>query len=226
MSAPKIGERVRAIAPLWHTVGVLLFLAALAWLSIFLRMGSEHERVSNLSMYTIVIALEWALLAFCVWRSDAAFVGYVARVTKNPRALLWDIPVAVGLAGFLLLITPWIVRILGQAGFASMTGMFPKSGAEIALWIVMSITAGVCEETIFRGYLQQQFAGWTGSVGGGIVVQAALFGVCHGYQGWKKVALISIWGLVFGVCAWWRKGLRANMIAHACLDSLAIFGAR
>jgi hypothetical protein len=223
MSESVIDRRLRPIAPLWHTVGVLLLLAALGWLSIFLRMGSDHERVSNLAMYSIVIALEWALLAFCLWRTDAGFVGYVVRVMKNPRALLWDIPVAVGLSGFLLLITPLIVRILGQAGFSSMTGMLPKSRAEMALWVVLAITAGICEETIFRGYLQQQFSGWTGSVMAGVVLQAAVFGGVHSYQGWKKVVLISIWGLVFGLCVWWRKGLRANIIAHALLDIISIF---
>jgi membrane protease YdiL (CAAX protease family) len=221
MSAPA-RNAPHAIAPLWHTAGILLFLAALAWLSIFLRMGSDHERVGNVAMYSIVIALEWVMLAFCLWRSDAAFVGYVARVMKNPRALLWDVPIALALAGVLLLITPLIVRVLGQAGFVSTQGMFPKGGAETVLWVVMSITAGICEETVFRGYLQQQFAGWTGSVGFGVVAQAAAFGVCHFYQGWKKVVLISVWGLVFGLCVWWRKGLRANMIAHACLDAFAI----
>src|SRR5271156_5131333 len=112
MSESMIDRRLRPVAPLWHTVGVLLLLAAFGWLSIFLRVGSDHERVGNITLYVIVIAFEWALLAFCLWRSDAVFVGYVAQVMKNPRALLWDIPVAIGLSGFLLLITPLIVRIL------------------------------------------------------------------------------------------------------------------
>jgi membrane protease YdiL (CAAX protease family) len=202
---------------------MLLLLAGLAWLSIFLRVGSDHERVGNIALYLILIAYEWALLAFCLWRTDVAFVGYVARVTKNPRALLWDIPVAIALGGFLVLISPLIIRVLGEAGFASMAGMLPKGGVEIALWMVVSITAGICEETIFRGYLQQQFSGWTGSTIAGVVVQAVLFGACHGYQGWKKLMLISIWGLVFGLCVWWRKGLRANMISHALLDMISIF---
>ena len=223
MSESVIDRRLRPIAPLWHTGGVLLLLAAFAWFSIFLRVGSDHERVSNITLYVIVIAFEWLLFAFCLWRRDVEFVGYVARVMKNPRALLWDVPVAIALGGFLVLISPWIIRMLGEAGWPSLAGMLPHGGVQIALWMAMSITAGICEETIFRGYLQRQLSGWTGSVVFGIVAQAAVFGVCHGYQGWKKLVLISIWGLVFGVCVWWRKGLRANMIAHAVLDMISIF---
>ena len=37
------------------------------------------------------------------------------------------------------------------------------------------------------------------------------------------MALIFVWGYVFGAFVCWRKGLRANMIAHAALDSLAAF---
>jgi len=32
-----------------------------------------------------------------------------------------------------------------------------------------------------------------------------------------------VWGCIFGAFVWWRKGLRANMIAHAALDSLSAF---
>jgi hypothetical protein len=33
----------------------------------------------------------------------------------------------------------------------------------------------------------------------------------------------AVWGCVFGVFAWLRKGLRANMIAHAALDIFSGF---
>ena len=76
-------SRPRPIAPLWHAAVLILLLAVLGWLSIFLRMGSDHERIANAASYVIVIAYEWTLLAFCLWRTDAEFVGYVARVMKN-----------------------------------------------------------------------------------------------------------------------------------------------
>ena len=101
--------------------------------------------------------------------------------------------------------------------------MLPSNRVETAVWILMAITAGICEETVFRGYFQQQFSAWSGHVVIGIVGQAVVFALCHAYQGWKEVALIFVWGCVFGACAWLRKGLRANMIAHAALDMLSLF---
>src|SRR5436305_558859 len=32
----------------------------------------------------------------------------------------------------------------------------PQNTLEVALWIAVSITAGICEEIVFRGYLQRQ----------------------------------------------------------------------
>lgn len=116
-----------------------------------------------------------------------------------------------------------MVRILGQTGWVSLEGMRPHNGLEIAAWIVTAMSAGICEETVFRGYLQQQISGWTGHVVIGVLGQATVFGLCHVYQGWKNMVLIFVLGCVFGAFAVLRKGLRANMIAHAGVDILGAF---
>jgi membrane protease YdiL (CAAX protease family) len=191
---------------------------------IYLRMESAHPRVGHVAMYTMILATEWAIFALSLWRTDAVFVGYVARAVRQPRSLLWDIPVAAAVCAVLLfVVTPLIMRALGNAGWSSSATLAPRGGVEIALWIAVALSAGVCEETVFRGYFQQQIAGWTGNEFWGVMGQAAVFGACHAYQGWKKVVLIFAWGCVFGGVVWWRRGLRANMIAHAVLDSLPAF---
>jgi hypothetical protein len=202
---------------------VLALLALLSGFMVYVRMGSTTSRIGHLPSYAIIIAGEWVVFAVTLWGSHTAFVGYVARVLQDPRSLLWDLPVAVILATVLVFMSPAIVRVMGSEGWASLQGMLPTTGVEIAAWIVMSITAGICEETIFRGYLQQQISGWTGHIVIGIIGQAAVFGLCHAYQGWKKVVLIFVWGCVFGACAWLREGLRANMVAHAALDIFSAF---
>jgi len=80
------------------------------------------------------------------------------------------------------------------------------------------VTAGICEEMAFRGYLQRQFHALTGNVAWAILLQALVFGIAHGYQGWRNVVIISVLGVLFGVLAAWRKNLRANIISHAFGD--------
>ena len=83
-----------------------------------------------------------------------------------------------------------------------------------------SVTAGICEETIFRGYLQRQFMALTKSAPAGILFSAAAFGVVHAYQGFRMVILIGLYGAMFGILAYCRGSIRPGMIAHAWQDSL------
>jgi membrane protease YdiL (CAAX protease family) len=214
----------RPLAPAWHTGCVLTLQGVFSGLLIYLRIGSTASRAGHIAAYSIVIAFEWALFALCLWHPGIAIGGHVGRAPWRPRSLLRDVSAALFLSALLLLATPVIVHILGPGGWDSTQGMVPKNGLESATWIMMSITAGICEETVFRGYLQAQVSGWTGLTGLGILVQAIAFSLSHAYQGWKPMALIFVWGCAFGAVAWWRKGLRANMIAHAAIDTLSAFG--
>lgn len=56
----------------------------------------------------------------------------------------------------------------------------------MSLWIVMALSAGFCEELIFRGYLQRQISDLTDSAVAAVLLQALLFGLAHGYQGIKE----------------------------------------
>lgn len=99
-----------------------------------------------------------------------------------------------------------------------MLEMLPQTWLEIILWIPLSMTGGICEEVIFRGYLQRQFSALTHSLAAGIVFQGIVFGLAHGYQGWKLMSLIAAYGACFGLLAHWRRTLRPGMIGHALQD--------
>src|SRR5579864_4799916 len=92
----------------------------------------------------------------------------------------------------------------------SVAALLPQSLPEVLLWILVSITAGFCEELQTRGYLQRQFHALTGSIVAAVIGQGLLF-----YQGWKQVIVISALGVLYGALAAWRRNLRANIIAHA-----------
>ena len=123
--------------------------------------------------------LIWGVFAFTLWEATPAFVDYVAQVFRNGHALMWDVAVALALCLISILIAPLMVRILGTSGLASLEGMRPNNVIEILFWIATSISAGISEETVFRGYLQKQLAGWTGNASVGILGQAAIFGLVH-----------------------------------------------
>ena len=61
----------------------------------------------------------------------------------------------------------------------------------------------------------------TGSAGWAVLIQAIVFGIGHLYEGVGPVVRITMFGVLFGLLAVWRKSLRPGMIAHAWSD---IFG--
>ncbi len=92
--------------------------------------------------------------------------------------------------------------------------LIPHGAVQLVLWVCFAVTAGVCEETIFRGYLQVQFSVFTRFVPAGIVISAMIFGVCHIYQGLRPAAMIALYGALYGILAYWRKSVRPGMLAH------------
>ena len=114
---------------------------------------------------------------------------------------------------------PILHRLLGR--WASQTGfLLPTTPAESAVWIFVSIAAGICEELVFRGYLQRQFWGLTRSLSLALLLQSLIFGFGHIYQGWKPALVTAIYGLVFGLVAAWRRSIIPGAIAHAVVDIL------
>ena len=95
----------------------------------------------------------------------------------------------------------------------------PQTLAEMGIWILLSCSAGICEEFVFRGYVQQQFSGLGGRVWVGVVVSSLLFGAAHGYEGLSGMIAITLFGAMFSMLATRSRGLKMGMIAHAWHDT-------
>jgi len=81
--------------------------------------------------------------------------------------------------------------------------------------------SGICEEPRFSRLSQKQFQAIAGSTALAILFQAIVFGVGHLYEGIGAATRITLFGVLFGLLAVWRKSLRPGMLAHAWSD---IFG--
>jgi membrane protease YdiL (CAAX protease family) len=101
----------------------------------------------------------------------------------------------------------------------------PHGPIEIVLWIVLAISAGICEEIVFRGYLQRQLIALTRSTWAGVAGAAVVFGAGHVYQGWRAAAAIALYGALLGVASRRFRDLRPGIVAHAAEDIIGgLFG--
>jgi len=176
------------------------------------------------------MAWEWVLAGFVYLgvRKRMKLRDLIGGRWAKPEDVLLDILIAAGfwLVAITVLGTGAKLMHLDQAGkFDSMRQqlgfLIPGTTLELVTWIGVSTTAGICEEIVFRGYLQRQFAAFTSSMLAGVLLSAVVFGAAHGYEGGPRMLLLGIYGLMFGLLAWWRKSLRPGMIAHAWHDAIS-----
>lgn len=236
IAAPRIGSPVpRLIAPWWHTVLLAaLFMGFAVGGAFFQRhahsqpgMLQQHPQV--VPLYLSLIALEWGLFLW-VWKGGLRKSGTkLSELIGGKWVSARDIAVDCGLglslwAAWTLIEMGWD-RWLGTGHAASIQTLLPQRALDILLWIGVSVSAGFCEELVFRGYFQRQFEGFTHNRWIALFLQAVLFGVAHGYQGVELCVKIACFGALYGLLAIWRKSLRPGMLAHAWSDiASGIFG--
>jgi CAAX protease family protein len=211
-----------AVAPTWHTVLLVLIMFGLSGLSAYSQGLPSLGRTRNqLARYVTAIVMEWLIFGF-IW--------FGLRLRKRPirillgenwggaRQILRDLGIAVLFLVTSNLVLSLISHLLKAAPNAAIRSLLPHTPAEIAVYSLLTVTAGICEEIIFRGYLQRQFSVFFKSAAAGVVLQGIMFGASHGYQGLKFMVIIVVYGVMFGLLAQSRRSLRPGMIAHFLQD--------
>lgn len=178
---------------------------------------------SRLPLYIGLIAVELALVWFVVIGVRArghTLLDVVGRRWRTASDALIDLLWAAGAAAFLRFLGPLLFQLLGRWNTA--TGfLLPKSASESVVWIAVSVAAGLCEEIVYRGYLQRQLWSLTRNLPAALILQSAIFGLGHIYQGWKPALVTALFGLVFGLVAALRRSIIPGAIAHAAVDVIA-----
>jgi hypothetical protein len=217
------------LAPLWHTGVIVVLLLGISVLNAFTHHLASQSR-SHLAMYAVTLAWEWILLALVHWGllMRGTPLRQLLGLRRRGAAELWtDIAIALGFwfASLIVLGAAGILLRLAHLHPEDIRGVVsqlaPASAGELAFWIALSISAGICEELIFRGYLQQQFTALTRRISLGIAISAVFFGLAHGYEGKSGILLIVLYGAFFGILAHLRHSLRAGIFAHAWHDSVS-----
>jgi membrane protease YdiL (CAAX protease family) len=218
----------KLLAPCWHTIVlVLLVLGTSYFQSSRLGRLQNYNITNRMAVYSFTIFFELVLLAY-VWflgirHTGTRFRDVIGGNWENAKDVWRDIGIAFlfwfVVAFFLVSISHLLGKNTEMTKVAEV--IMPRGPLELAVWILLSISAGFCEEFVFRGYLQKQFFAFTGNLPAAIAGQALIFGVAHGYQGVKGMLTIAVYGALFGILANMRKSLRPGMIQHVMQDSSA-----
>jgi uncharacterized protein len=214
------------VAATWHTAVILGVQAILAYRG-YLR-ADQMRAVANpnrIGMYENTIFFQCLMLLLVlagVWLNGSSVSTVLGEHWRSFRQFARDFGIGLAFLIGSIMVTS-IIGSHGGSGDKATQFLLPRGVGETALWIVLSITAGICEEAIYRGYLQKQFMALTRSATGGIVLSALIFAAAHSYQGFVRASLIGVVGAMSGVLAFWCRSVRPGMIAHALQDVLGAF---
>jgi membrane protease YdiL (CAAX protease family) len=192
------------------------------------------------SFYRRLLVLEWGLTALTVvvflaaTDVDAAAVGLRWPVG-------WPNPAIVVVCLLLLLFVVLSTRALRGGALLDAVGtdprrpgegrhaeppaqatlaLLPRTVQERRLFTLVGVTAGICEEWLYRGF----FLAVVAAVAGGppdwvlVVVGAVAFGLAHAYQGFGGILLTGTLGGVFAALYLGTGSLLLPVLLHAVVD--------
>jgi uncharacterized protein len=229
---PPVPARPQLIAPLWHTAALIALIVGYSYLGSSRGVSAPTQAIPQkflVVQYILTMIFEGFLL-FLVWlgirMKGVRLRELIGGRWSSPEDFLIDAGIAIAFWIIALLILAGLGYLLGLASPAQQKAVkelanliAPQNWSTIVLWILLSSIAGFVEEIVFRGYLQRQLGILTRSMLIGVILSAVVFGSGHGYEGSRRMALIVVYGIMFGLLALWRKSLRPGMIAHAWHDA-------
>jgi len=181
------------------------------------RMLSDFPSVAMQAVGQLVLWIFLALVLFVVVRMERLPLASIGLKSPGWLTIVSALLLVLGVLFLLSPVTNWILNELGLHGFEK--GISKLSGLPVWLLLFMALTAGVVEETLYRGYAIERLASLTGSYWLGGLIAAVMFGVAHIPNWGLGPALVSdfAFGVVMTLFYLWRRDLLANIIAHVTL---------
>lgn len=163
------------------------------------------EPAERLSLYGSTIAFQWIATAVAAWRAWAH--GFTARQLGLAVPNRWKLLV-ITVLGFVLIVTlQWLnLRRMGRSTSplrgplqALAERILPQSTMELIPFFALAVTAGLCEEFLYRGFAMAVLTRGGLPTFAVVILSAILFGMAHLYQGRSGFVSTTLLGILLGV---------------------------
>ena len=184
----------------------------------------DRERIS---LYASTIAFQWLAAGVAAWRAWAHGFGAI-QLGLSTRSLVSSVVAAI-VGGSMLAALQWLnLRRMGRMPEKTRARLqalaeriLPRSAKERVPFFALAVTAGICEEFLYRGFVMAALTRsglplWTT-----VVISSLLFGIAHLYQGRSGLLGTTLLGLIFGIARVGFNSLTPVMVWHAAVDVVA-----
>ena len=193
----------------------------------YLKGLAEGKKPNRVKLYNQTMLVQWCaflVLVFTWFILDRSF-SELGFKSSNSNELIIGVAV-LAISVTYLLYSLYVVRKMTSDEkvqqldtLGDLIHVLPQNNRDFKYFVAISITAGIVEEIIYRGfvfsYLAEFMPMW--SV---ILVSSAAFGLGHAYQGIGGVIKVMVMGLVFGTYYVFTGSIWLPIIAHAVFDIL------
>ncbi len=185
---------------------------------------SSKER---LVLYASTIAFQWLAVVAVAWRAWAH--GYTAPqlgLTFHPQA---GLVVAGIFGGATFALLQWLnLRRVGRVPIERRGPLqtiaeriLPQATIELLPYLALAITAGLCEEFLYRGFGMAVLSRLGLQSWAVVLLSAILFGLAHSYQGRGGVVMTLLIGVALGASRIAYDSLVPAVFWHSAVDVVA-----
>jgi membrane protease YdiL (CAAX protease family) len=182
----------------------------------------------RLRLYASTITWQWAIAAVVGWRAWArALNAQALGLRTEAHAQTVEITVALSLA----LVAGQLAGLRHAARLpedkrgklqALAASVLPHTRTERLAFLALAVTAGVCEEFVYRGFvcaaLQSE---WPHSWVWNVLWSSLLFALAHLYQGRRGMSATFVAGTLFGTSRVITGSLAPAVLGHIVVDTVA-----
>ncbi|NNF02926.1 MAG: CPBP family intramembrane metalloprotease [Rhodothermales bacterium] len=193
----------------------------------YIRKIEAGEKPDRIGQYQSTFLVEWGLFAVLagIWVVMSREPGDLGLTTPSGLGEIAGGVLVGGLALFLVWSRIKASRATASEREAYRTGLgtiqyfLPSNRRELRVFYALSVTAGIVEELIYRGYFFWLFALYM-PVWAVVLLSSFIFALGHTYQGISGMIQVFLVGLAFGGLYLLTGTIWIPIIAHAMLDIL------
>jgi uncharacterized protein len=181
---------------------------------------------ARLRHYERGITGEWiavgvvGLIGALVGRGPASIGVTAARGLGGAGATGAEVAAVLAISAVIFRVESDALRRVLRRQAAGFLALLPRTRAERVAFAGLAVTAGICEEILFRGFGIAYIRWlWPGASHAALITLTSIgFGLAHRYQGPRGVLLTGIVGALFAAVTLSSGVLLPAMLMHALLD--------